>query len=1257
MSGPARRGFGAGRTMKIAACALLASTLAAVVAAPPAGAVLTNRPRSMNLAYASSAVPSGLGLSVDLATSLTLQNGCSTVATGTSAAFAVLAISAIGGARPARISVGSQQWTVSAQANFSAVAWVQLASGGFNACVPLATLKSASIQLLANAVSPSSSSPGGLIDVTARIPLEGSGSQSGDWTIPPDATPPDAAGLILQVSAPTAGELTLSSGGATVTAAVGPSVPASTFVLPYGTPTWSASSSFVDPQALLLGYVTNLTDGTDGGALLNLLPSPVTVEGAVLDVAGDAGLPAISAQIPPTGILAAVSGDDAAVEDSLAAGRQTPSGSLPGQGVDTLLSLASDGTVDFTGTTNVTLIGWLEGNVIHAPDSVDLALPGSPSLVAKPASNELTFAGQPSFAVGETLDIPVTTFTPNGLIAVVDSISAGVSDTVVTYQQGSLLDAYSEMTMVSQLPGGSPTPAGSIRTTRGRVGDAVAKLSKTFSLTFSLNRTIPITSDVSVQLSFEFAPSVTVAISVGTDWLGLPSSASMHFAVDTYTSLGATLSGSVSWNFDKSFTLGKIYLDAIDLGWVVVIPELSSTLTLDASASAGVSIGATITERSHVGMTMTVGGSRGFSFTGDSNNGFRAPQISGSGPELSIGASADAQLSLELVLAIDGVAGPDAKAEAELSVNVNPLGSPTWEVTASGDFSIGFDLDALNLGILTELLHLLGISTDPSWTIGHLGPYVVASGSGGSTGGPQGGGGGAGASEGPTGTGGSSSGGGSGAGSGAGPGTPISSAPAGASVTLAQGPAAPYGYRYAITLSGYTPNSYVGVECYDSQDTNGFYYFLIQTNGSGDASTQAYCYSATGPDYWVVAGGKASNRVQWSTSGSGPPPASAGAAIQIGWSSSYPTWIYMTFDDFPPGAYSYTCEFASGGNKSYPITISSSSETFDNGTTCYDGEFGDTVTVAIGSVQSNTLIVGGTPPAKGSGETTGGPTNTWTNYSDAGGTEGPTIPSNTTVVITCRVQGFAVADGNTWWYEVGSSPWSDTYYASADAFYNNGQTSGSLIGTPFVDSSIPVCGSSPPPPPPSTYSETTGGVANTWTNYTNAGGYEGPQIGAFETVQIECALQGFKVADGNTWWYLIASSPWNQAYYVSADPFYNNGQTSGSLIGTPFVDPNVRLCNGSSGHAETTGGATNTWTDYSDAGGSQGPTIGGNATIDVTCAVQGFAVADGNTWWYRIASSPWNGSYYASADAFYNDGQTSGSLIGTPYVDPAVPHC
>jgi surface antigen len=100
----------------------------------------------------------------------------------------------------------------------------------------------------------------------------------------------------------------------------------------------------------------------------------------------------------------------------------------------------------------------------------------------------------------------------------------------------------------------------------------------------------------------------------------------------------------------------------------------------------------------------------------------------------------------------------------------------------------------------------------------------------------------------------------------------------------------------------------------------------------------------------------------------------------------------------------------------------------------------------------------------------------------------------------------------------------------------------------------------PPPPPPPTWAETTGGVTHTWTNYTNAGGTQGPSIASNQTVQIACRIQGFAVADGNTWWYRVSSSPWSGTFYASADAFYNDGATSGSLVGTPYFDPAVAGC-------------------------------------------------------------------------------------------------
>src|SRR6185312_8953760 len=159
---------------------------------------------------------------------------------------------------------------------------------------------------------------------------------------------------------------------------------------------------------------------------------------------------------------------------------------------------------------------------------------------------------------------------------------------------------------------------------------------------------------------------------------------------------------------------------------------------------------------------------------------------------------------------------------------------------------------------------------------------------------------------------------------------------------------------------------------------------------------------------------------------------------------------------------------------------------------------------------------------------------------------------------------------------------------------------------PTSTTTTPTTTNPPPPPPPSTYSETPGGEVHTWTNYSNAGGTEGPTIPAYQTVQIACKVTGFKVADGDTWWYRIASSPWNGSFYGSADAFYNNGQTSGSLKGTPFVDPNVPTCeepSGSSTSGETTGGEAHTWTNYSNAGGTQGAPIPSHTIVQIECKI------------------------------------------------------
>src|SRR5581483_6701486 len=70
--------------------------------------------------------------------------------------------------------------------------------------------------------------------------------------------------------------------------------------------------------------------------------------------------------------------------------------------------------------------------------------------------------------------------------------------------------------------------------------------------------------------------------------------------------------------------------------------------------------------------------------------------------------------------------------------------------------------------------------------------------------------------------------------------------------------------------------------------------------------------------------------------------------------------------------------------------------------------------------------------------------------------------------------------------------------------------------------------------------EVSGGVAHTWSDPRLANGRAGPEIMPGQTVLIACRLRGFKVQDGNVWWYLLASPPWSHRFCATADTFYND---------------------------------------------------------------------------------------------------------------------
>jgi hypothetical protein len=1188
-----------------------------------------------------------------------------------------LLLTASTGAHRGVVTMAGDRVAVEANSHSSTSLWVQTgAKGSLKVCS--SGHPSVSMTLMAETTEPSAFLPGGFVNVSARIPLSVSGTRSGTVTLPTDTVPTGASGVLLQLSGGTAGlvQLRSSASALQLRVAVGPNAPAVTVLVPSGSLTWRSLVGSGAPQVIMLGFVTGQADTIDGGSRVHLVTGHASISASDVMLAGQFGMSAESSPVPPTGVIGSVAGTPTMIADPLAQGRQTPLGNQLNRRTDTFLRLGNSGDVQFSSSVNVGISAWLSGDLIRTTQAVDLSVPGSPMPTSAPTDSTLVFAGQPNFIQGDVLILPNSSVTPGGLIAVVSDVTSSGGTTTVTYTQGALLDAFDNLYLVSQVPA---TTAESSMVHRLHL-HSNGSIGPHFSLgTLNLSKSASFGKDptLSGNVSLSFSPSISLSISINrSSFLHLPDGVTMHYALDETSTLSASISVGGQLSLSQPILLGSVALGAVDVGPIWVTPELSAHLTLSAGVQAAITVAGSVSESAHVGFTLYAG-VHGIHSSGDSNNGFGHPTEGGSWtPTVSVSASASAALTLQFTLAIESVAGPDASATAALEFDVNPGQTPWWALKAEGDFGIGIDLNALGIPDLGTVLNLLGIKADWTWTLGHLGPYTIASATG-----PA-----------PSplpigGTGGTYTVGGSPGSDGGGPpgvvgGNSVGPIPSGSLAETTGGSVQTWtDYADAGGVEGPTiaPNQTLGISCrvhgFTVSDGNTWWYEISSSPWSSD-------YFASADAFY--------NDGQTAGSLHGTPFVDASVPVcqgQTGGSTS--GGIGGTSETTGGVTHTWTNYLDAGGAEGPAINSNESVQIvcrvqgfqvadgntwwYQIGTDPWDGQFYASADAfynngATSGSLVNTPFVDMSVPTCGSpppppttvSETTGGITHTWTDYTNAGGSEGASIASNESVQIACAVQGFEVADTNTWWYRIASSPWSSNFYASADAFYNNGQTSGSLHGTPFVDPAVPLC-KSQPPPPPTQYVETTGGVTHTWTNYINAGGTQGPSIATNQSVVITCALTGFRVADGDTWWYQIASSPWNNTFYASADAFYNNGATSGSLLGTPFVDPQVPLCpqnvGGGGGTPETTGGPTNTWTNYTNAGGTQGSTIGTNQTVNVSCRLQGFAVADGDTWWYKIASSPWSNGYYASADAFYNNGQTSGSLLGTPFFDPNVPLC
>jgi hypothetical protein len=87
------------------------------------------------------------------------------------------------------------------------------------------------------------------------------------------------------------------------------------------------------------------------------------------------------------------------------------------------------------------------------------------------------------------------------------------------------------------------------------------------------------------------------------------------------------------------------------------------------------------------------------------------------------------------------------------------------------------------------------------------------------------------------------------------------------------------------------------------------------------------------------------------------------------------------------------------------------------------------------------------------------------------------------------------------------------------------------------------------PPGTDTFSLVTDGTGSAY----------GPHIGGNQAVAVSCRASGQDL-DGDSWWYLISSPDWNNAYYAPAENFWNYPVGVGSFNNGILVDNSVPVC-------------------------------------------------------------------------------------------------
>jgi uncharacterized protein (TIGR03437 family) len=333
--------------------------------------------------------------------------------------------------------------------------------------------------------------------------------------------------------------------------------------------------------------------------------------------------------------------------------------------------------------------------VLDQQGNQGLTVSNNGATVTLPSASQTAQALQP----GSVLAIGSTASTPNGLLGKVVSVAQSGSQVVVQTTQASLIDAFQQVNFTfstTLTPQNTPTltparPGVSMRWASAKAAAPRDSTPPSCTSDSSLiaemidvpivkdsNGSLTLTGEIDLCPTLEFDPNVQ-AFPPRLNSL----KATMSFGETAHVNI----TGSYHGSFSAESPIATAASEPITV-WVGPVPiVLTPSLSIIVGVSAGFSVGAT------QAASVTGGFSYANGQTTDLNNS--TSSFTEDPMALDAGLSVKAYTGVKMELEVEGVLSPSFSPDAYIQLNVNPLSSPWWTLSA------GLEGDAnVKIGIL-----------------------------------------------------------------------------------------------------------------------------------------------------------------------------------------------------------------------------------------------------------------------------------------------------------------------------------------------------------------------------------------------------------------------------------------------------------------------------------------------------------------------------------------------------------------------------